>query len=268
MGERRPDFVNGATDETTLSIFWSPASPGSISVVTFLALAKIPYKSFEMRGHGAEEENRVDPRFWSMNPDRTLPALLDGDFVLATPVSILRFLVVSRGIEEQWFSKNIKKRGRMNSALDWSLFVLRKAGKELLLAIELDRPRLVDEYWGTNYGPGGAHAGKPNGLLSAIGRLESLWLSRRDFAAGRRHPTIVDLTLWADFSFLYVVFHLESVVTAEKYPKLFNWHGRMRDALAGPYLQAWDAALTARAEKVPPPPPCPDNLDLPWKDYK
>jgi len=240
-----------------------------MSVVFFLTLSKIPYKSFQMRGEGSDEENRLDARFWKMNPDRSLPVMLDGDLLLTAPNSIMRYLAERHGVDEVWWSKELKKQARMNGALDWSLWVLRKAGKELLLSYELSRATVADELWGTNTGSGRAHAGKPNGLLSAIARLETLWLTKREYAAGRQRLTIVDLCLWADFSFLQTVFHLDDIVTPAKYSKLFAWQDRVKQALAGSEaLLLWQAFLLNKAQSVPRPPPSPPGLALPWKDYK
>jgi hypothetical protein len=217
----------------------------------------------------------------------------------------MRYLAERHNVDDVWWSRELKKQARMNSALDWALWVLRKTGKDLLASYELGRASLVDEYWGTNAGapfprlppcppasatrpgPGRAHAGKPNGLFSAIARLEALWLTKREYAAGRQRLTIVDLVLWADFSYLFGVFHLDEHVTADKYPKLvrplpppgalciliispqFAWQERVKAALSGlDAYAAWTAHVALRGEPIPRPPPCPPNLDLPWKDYK
>jgi len=269
MEEKLPDLLNGATDATPLAIFWAPTSPGCISVAFFLTLSKIPYKSYLMKGEGGDEENRADPRFWKLNPDRTLPALLDGDLLLTSPNAIMRYLAQQHKIDDVWWSLELKKQARMNSALDWSLWVLRKAAKDLLTSYELNRATIIDEFWGTNAGPGRAHAGKPNGMMSAVARLQALWLTKREYAAGRQRLTIVDLCLWADFSYIFSVFHMQEVVTPVKYPKLFAWQERVKTALQGTdALALWEAHLARRGEHVPQPPPCPPNLELPWKDYK
>jgi glutathione S-transferase len=268
--DAKVEFVNGANATTTLKLYWSYNTPGSISVVSLLSVGEVPFVSILFD----QDQHKSDPRYWIKNPDRTLPTLEDGALLITTPNAALRYLAITRPSLQKLFPSKIKRQARVNAALDWSLFVLRKAAKDLNLTIELNRPQFVDEYWGTNSGYGGAHTGKPNGVVSAIARLESIWLKKGRFVAGAKGPNIADFTLWADFTYLVQVYKLQNVFFApDKYPQLVAWDGKIRALLndkqfSKALLPVIEGELAKLAATKPEPPAQPVEADLPWKDYK
>jgi len=49
----------------------------------------------------------------------------------------------------------------------------------------------------------------------------------------------------------------------------FAWDDRVREQIKGlEEVKKYERALADKGEKVPPPPNCPPDLVLPWKDYK
>jgi len=266
-----PTLENGAEETCPLKLFWSPSSPGSISVAMLLFVTKTPFVSVCFMF----DEYKSDERYWKLNPDRTVPTFQDTahGLTLTTPNAILKYLATSRPELASYLSKDLKKRSVILSALDWDLFVLRKTERDLTLSIEFKRPQLTDDYWGTNSGNGGAHTSKPNGVLSSIARIESIWLRKGRFSCGSKTPNISDFALWADFSFLVNVFKLWSIFTVEKYPGLLAWDQKMKGLFnenesARELLKTWETRLNQMAELKPSMPSRPNDLDLPWKDYK
>ena len=73
-------------------------------------------------------------------------------FPLTISNAILRYICEAYQTDENYYSNSIQRRSKVNSALDWSLFVLRKQARDIISSITLQRPQLSDDYWGTNTG--------------------------------------------------------------------------------------------------------------------
>lgn len=55
-------------------------------------------------------------------------------------------------MDDAFFPRAPRLRATLSSALDWSVFSLRRAVNDLANSLSLERTQLVDEYWGTNTG--------------------------------------------------------------------------------------------------------------------
>lgn len=62
-------------------------------------------------------EQQKDPAFAAINPNQTVPALVDGDLCLTESSAILKYLADSVGSAA--YPSSLRERARINAAMDW-----------------------------------------------------------------------------------------------------------------------------------------------------
>ena len=97
-----------------MKVHFHPVSTASRPVMLFVAEAKIPHEPIVvdlMTGAHHKEP------FTSLNPNRMVPVLEDGDFVLTESSAILKYLADK--FYSPAYPKDLKKRARVNEIMDW-----------------------------------------------------------------------------------------------------------------------------------------------------
>ena len=97
-----------------MKLHFPPVSTRSRPITFFCAEAKIPYEPVIvdlMTG-----EHTMEP-FAKLNPNKMVPVLEDGDFVLTESAAILKYLADK--VDSPAYPKDLKKRARVNERMDW-----------------------------------------------------------------------------------------------------------------------------------------------------
>ena len=86
------------------------------SLVSFCNLSNIPYEFHEIiPGLG----QHLTESFSKINPEQKVPAIVHGNYNLWESASIVTYIADAFGIDNQWYPKDIKIRGRINAYLHW-----------------------------------------------------------------------------------------------------------------------------------------------------
>jgi glutathione S-transferase len=86
------------------------------SVLAFCKLSNIPHK-FEVIDYVKGEYQT--PEFTKINPFQEMPAILHDDYNLWESAAIVSYLAETFNIDNNWYPKDIRVRGRINSYLHW-----------------------------------------------------------------------------------------------------------------------------------------------------
>ena len=130
------------------------------------------------------------------NPLKQVPCLVERDgFVLPESSAILKYLADRHAVADHWYPRELRARARVNAALDWQHFSLRRG------AAGVTWFSLIARNMGMKTDPGMARA-MLNVLRGALGKLEKTWLTdEAPFMMGSSQPCIADL-LVSEVSFL------------------------------------------------------------------
>ena len=97
-----------------MKLYTHPVSTACRPVMQFIADNNIPC---EMEVVDILKGAHYEPAYSAKNPNRLVPMLEDGDFRLTESASILRYL--AEKIDSPAYPKDLKKRARVNEAMDW-----------------------------------------------------------------------------------------------------------------------------------------------------
>ena len=122
------------------------------------------------------------------NPLKQVPCLVERDgFVLPESSAILKYLADRHAVADHWYPRELRARARVNAALDWQHFSLRRG------AAGVTWFSLIARNMGMKTDPGMARA-MLNVLRGALGKLEKTWLTdEAPFMMGSSQPCIADL---------------------------------------------------------------------------
>ncbi|XP_055546087.1 glutathione S-transferase 1-1-like [Wyeomyia smithii] len=160
-----------------------------------------------------ETEEHLKEDFIKLNPEHTVPTLVDGDFVLSESRAILSYLMDAYAKENHpFYPRDAKTRALIQHRLNFDLGTLYSRfyaycspmWNKKVTSTEAQRDKLYD----------------------ALGFLET-YLGRNRYAAGD-HLTIADISLVASVSAIDLCF-----VKLEKYPKVVAWYERCKKELQG-----------------------------------
>jgi glutathione S-transferase len=146
----------------------------------------------------ASGENRKE-WFEKLNPAKTIPVLVDGNFILAESRAILSYLVNTKKPESPLIPKDAKTRALMDQRLYYDATIVFPSFRTLLVTKELNELfGLINEiFFQTTVIFDNSEGGKKSaekGILNSLKCLEAM-LGENEYFAG------TDLTL-ADFSIL------------------------------------------------------------------
>ena len=98
-----------------MKLYYHPISTTSRTVMLFAAESGIP---LEMQVVDLFTGEHMKPPYSSLNPNRLIPTLEDGDFVLTENSAILKYLAEKTGSPA--YPKDLKQRARVNERMDWT----------------------------------------------------------------------------------------------------------------------------------------------------
>ena len=93
---------------------------------------------------GAGYAPLTDPGFTALNPNRTVPVLIDGDFVLWESNTIIRYLAERAGAEAL-YARAPRDRARVNQWIDWQASDLNGAWRYAFTALVRRDPAFDDQ---------------------------------------------------------------------------------------------------------------------------
>ena len=98
-----------------MKLYYHPISTTSRPVMLFAAESGIP---LDMQVVDLFTGEHVQPPYSAINPNRLVPTLEDGDFILTENSAILKYLAEKTGSPA--YPKDLKQRARDNERMDWT----------------------------------------------------------------------------------------------------------------------------------------------------
>ncbi|XP_049646693.1 glutathione S-transferase theta-1-like [Suncus etruscus] len=99
-----------------LELFLDLYSPPCRAIYIFAKKNGIP---FELQAVNLAQGEHLKPEFLKVNPMKRVPALRDGDFVLAESVAILLYLSRKYQTAPHWYPTDLQARARVDEYLAW-----------------------------------------------------------------------------------------------------------------------------------------------------
>ena len=100
----------------SLTLYSHPYSQPGRSVEFFLRVSNI---QFEYHLVKIPEAEYLTEWFTSLNPYQTVPLLIHGEYRLWESVAIISYLADTFAVDNEWYPKDIKTRGRIHAYLHW-----------------------------------------------------------------------------------------------------------------------------------------------------
>ena len=97
-----------------MKLYFHPVSTASRCVALFCAEAKVSYEPVVIDLMTGEHTKEA---FAKLNPNKMVPVLEDGDFVLTESSAILKYL--AEKVDSPAYPKDLQKRARINERMDW-----------------------------------------------------------------------------------------------------------------------------------------------------
>lgn len=97
-----------------MKLFADPISTTSRPILMFLAEHRLPV---EIVAVNLMDGAHTQPGYALLNPNLTVPTLVDGDFVLTESSAILKYLADEAGSDA--YPRGARARARVNQAMDW-----------------------------------------------------------------------------------------------------------------------------------------------------
>ena len=98
-----------------MKLYYHPISTTSRPVMLFAAESLIP---LELQVVDLFTGEHVQPPYAALNPNKLVPTLEDGDFVLTENSAILKYLADKTGSPA--YPKDLQRRARVNERMDWT----------------------------------------------------------------------------------------------------------------------------------------------------
>jgi len=162
------------------------------------------------------EREEWEPRHAALNPNRMVPVLVDGDFVLWESNTICRYLCSHAG-GHALLPRQPQARARVEQWMDWQATELNNAWRYAFMALVRQSPAHGD---GAQVAASCASWNRHMGLLDAQLQATGAWAAGTDF-------TLADIVLG-----LSANRWLMTPMTRPEYPGLTAWLERL-DARAG-----------------------------------
>lgn len=97
-----------------MKLYYDPASTVCRGIMLFSAEHGV---ELELEYIDLFSERNLEPSFGAINPNRTVPVLVDGDLCLTESSAILKYLADSCGSAA--YPTSLRERARINAAMDW-----------------------------------------------------------------------------------------------------------------------------------------------------
>lgn len=180
----------------SLIVYVDMLSEPSQSVLAFLRLSGIQFET-KLISLGAKEH--LSPEFTKINPFQEVPAISHGDYSLNESVAIVTYVAETFGVDNQWYPKDLKLRGRINAYLHWHHLGVRfRIGDYLMKKIFLPM------FYGANPMTEQEEQVVRSVALEVVADLEWL-LSETGFVARTPTITVADIFAYSEVSNLKAV---------------------------------------------------------------
>jgi len=215
-------------ESTPLKIYHYDLCPSSISLLSFLKLANIPFEAIHV---DISKKEHTTPEHAKINPIQQIPLLIEGEtFSLTEANTIMRYLAQTRCGESNWYSRDIKKAAEIDRIMDWS---------------HTSQPILVDFFMALSVrdyklSPDEAR----NELKKVLNPLENHFLNNQDYITGE-NMTIGDLALIPHLMRLRIVGYKFT-----DFPKVDAYIKKLEeDSVIGGEAAKWVASLQDEVNK-------------------
>ena len=98
-----------------MKLYYHPISTTSRPIMLFAAESRIP---LEMQVVDLFTGEHVQPPYAALNPNKLVPTLEDGDFILTENSAILKYLADK--VDSPAYPKDLRRRARVNERMDWT----------------------------------------------------------------------------------------------------------------------------------------------------
>ena len=100
----------------SLKIYGLMLSQPMRSVLAYCKLSNVPYEYHEV---GIVNHENLGEEFTKINPFQQVPAIVHGDYNLWESPAIVAYIADAFNVDNQWYPKDIKLRGKVNAYLHW-----------------------------------------------------------------------------------------------------------------------------------------------------
>ncbi|XP_046616187.1 uncharacterized protein LOC124303241 [Neodiprion virginianus] len=196
--------------DMSLDLYYTPFSPPSRAVLLASEAIGISLNCINVDLFSGEQ---LKPEYEQLNPQKTVPLLIDGDFKLAESRAIMIYLVNAYGKNDRLYPKDPAARAVVNQRLYFDMGHLYKSIAEYFYPVLF--------MGATTHDPA-----KYDNLTSAYEILDKL-LDGQDYVAGR-NLTLADLSMVASVSTADALnFH------HKKYGNVSRWYERVKRSAPG-----------------------------------
>ncbi|XP_046350920.2 glutathione S-transferase 1-like [Haliotis rufescens] len=183
--------------------------PGSAPCRSVIMTAKALGVPLDLKPLDLMNKDHLSPEFAKINPDQTVPTIIDGDFTLWESRAIMRYLVAKYGGEDNsLYPRDLQKRAAVDRLLDYDLGVFYRAMIECVWLPFRDKIKVTKE--------------QDEKVIKAFERIDT-HVKDMKFLTGNT------LTI-ADFA-VVVGFAAEELYPGDmsKYPNAMAWYKRVQE---------------------------------------
>lgn len=163
-------------------------------------------------------KEHLSPEFIKLNPEHTLPTLVDNDFSIWESRAICVYLIEKYGKNDSLYPKDAKTRALINQRLYFDMGTLFKDCYQYCCAPLFGLPPRSPE--------------DLKKFEESVGVLEK-FLEKSDYVAGTQKMSVADIVLFASVS----TFEIASV-DLTPYPRVTKWLALMKETVPGQELNA------------------------------
>ncbi|KAL9246731.1 hypothetical protein vseg_020229 [Gypsophila vaccaria] len=199
----------------SLKIYVDRLSQPSRAVLIFCKVNKIDFEEVRV---DLSKGKHLTPEFAEINPQKQVPAIVDGRFKLSESHAILIYLSCAfPGVADHWYPADLSKRAKIHSVLDWHHMNLRRG------AMTYAFNTVIASAFGRPSNPQAAEEGKQI-LISSLSKLEKIWLKGSGkFLLGSYQPSIADLSLVCEIMQLELLEEEDYARILSPYKKVKEW---------------------------------------------
>uniref|UniRef100_A0A336LLB6 glutathione transferase n=1 Tax=Culicoides sonorensis TaxID=179676 RepID=A0A336LLB6_CULSO len=187
-----------------VTIYHSKSSPVSRAVVFLIKYMKI---DVELKALDLGSKEHHQDWYVKINPEKTVPTLVDGDFVLTESRAILAYLINSSGSDSTLYPKDAKKRGLIDSRLYFDAGILNVRSAHLARDVMYGEASEFDPR-------------RKSAALSALNQLN-------DYLKGNKWVAGNELSI-ADFSIVACISVYFYFAPMENYPEIKRWYDQFK----------------------------------------
>ncbi|KAH8293729.1 hypothetical protein KR054_003485, partial [Drosophila jambulina] len=199
--------------------------PGSTGCRTVIMVAKALGVELNKKLLNTMEGEQLKPEFVKLNPQHTIPTLVDNGFVIWESRAIAVYLVEKYGKDDSLFPKNPKEQALINQRLYFDMGTLHAAfGKYYFPLFQTGKPGSDEDF---------------KKVETAFDLLET-FLTAQDYVAGGQ-LTIADIAILATVSTFEIV-----DFDIAKYPNAARWYANAKKVTPG-WDENWEGLVHMKA---------------------